>query len=148
MVAMRPRHAVTAIAAVSIAAFAVATALAEAPETRSMSDIQRVIARSRVDAKRCYDDGLAKNPNLTGKITIEFRIMPDGRVRDAKKSDGSLGDAAVETCIVHVIEGLRFPPDHEGPQTVRVPFAFLSTGDPVDAGAPRDGGRDAALRDH
>lgn len=129
-----------ALASLGAAVLAVAVASrAEAPDTLSMSDVSRVVAASRAEARRCYDAGLARNPSLAGKVVVEFTILADGRVSGAKKSESSLSDAAVDACIVRVVSQLRFPASSAVTSTVRVPYAFV-------AASPSDAGSDAGKR--
>lgn len=55
--------------------------------------------------RRCYNKGLARNPALTGKVTVTFTVNRYGRV------DGEATGIApkVDACLTSAISTWRFP---------------------------------------
>lgn len=87
--------------------------------------VRRVIRRSMVPIRACYDQALLTQPTLEGTVQVIFEIGRDGRVPFAQ---GMGVDDAVAECVAAVIRGLQFPqPDGGGRVRVRYPFAFRPT---------------------
>ncbi|MCA9546681.1 MAG: TonB family protein, partial [Myxococcales bacterium] len=73
----------------------------------------------------CYERALLKSAALSGKLTVEWRITPQGEVRSAKVKSSTLGDAAVAECVLGVIRSTRFPaPPDGGECVIAYPFIF------------------------
>jgi len=90
----------------------------------SKETIRRVIRAHRSDLRLCYEALLAREPDAEGRVVVEFRIPPSGRVRHARVSESDL-DAATGRCIVAALRRWRFPTLHAGGEVVvRYPFAL------------------------
>ncbi|MDZ4661143.1 MAG: AgmX/PglI C-terminal domain-containing protein [Pseudomonadota bacterium] len=76
----------------------------------------------------CYERQLSANPELYGKIKIQFMIGGGGKVVHQKVSSTTLNNAIVEGCILKRVAGWEFPTP-KGGSTVLVsyPFLFKST---------------------
>lgn len=96
-------------------------------------DIVRRIVRAHInEVRHCYNQGLARDPMLGGRVSIEFRIDPGGRVPVAVVSESTLRDARVGQCIAKAVKRWRFPkPMSSGLVGVTYPFVLT----PAD-GAP------------
>jgi hypothetical protein len=104
--------------------------------------IQRVIRR-RINAVRyCYERELQRDPNLAGKVTVQWTIADNGRVQSAAVKSSTLGSARAETCIVHQIRRLRFP-TVQGGGIVRIVYPFVFTGGPSQSFAGLEKSRDS-----
>jgi TonB family protein len=80
-------------------------------------------------ARYCYEKELTRNPNLAGKVTTQFTIGPTGAVMKARVAGSTMGDKAVEGCLLRVIQRLRFPPCvGGGTAEVTYPWIFKSGG--------------------
>lgn len=91
-------------------------------------DIARVLSRNLARFKHCYEKELNANPNLEGKVAVEFTIAPSGAVARAGITDSALDNENVEACVVRVLQSLEFPePKGGGVVVVRYPFVFAST---------------------
>ncbi len=74
----------------------------------------RKVIRSRLfDIKNCYEEESKIDPNLQGKIVVEFEIADTGIVKLAKikSSTMSSGDPALSTanCTLAALKGAQFP---------------------------------------
>ncbi len=69
-----------------------------------MATVQRYVAGIRF----CYDNSLKKTPSLAGKIVLQMDIAPGGEVVDVQPGDDTLGNAALERCILSQVEGWKF----------------------------------------
>ncbi len=100
--------------------------------------IQRVVRRNFSKFARCYDQGLAKNATLRGKVAVRFTIQAGGNVTDASDTDQStLHDPAVVGCIIHQFEKLTFPSPKGGVVKLIYPLVF-GLDDTDDAAKPKE----------
>jgi hypothetical protein len=83
--------------------------------------------------RKCYEQGLAANPRLGGRISVHFVVDRDGWVRTAKLNGSELADARVSECIVREFVGLRYPSPEGDRISVVYPLVFAP--DEGDAGA-------------
>jgi hypothetical protein len=89
--------------------------------------IRRVIRRAMPGIKFCYEQALAQNPGLGGKVKIFFVIAPNGAVSSASPTSGIQAD--VDSCVARKISQLSFPaPQGGGIVEVTYPFLFQSAG--------------------
>jgi len=87
------------------------------------------IKRYWAQFKFCYERELSKNPNLYGKISINFTIDGSGRVSEATTIQTTMNNANVEECLLRVIRRIRFPqPKGGGEVIVTYPFLFQTAG--------------------
>jgi TonB family protein len=90
---------------------------------------QRVVVnliRQRISAIRaCYERELRRNPQLSGKVTVEFTIQTTGTVSGVRATENTTGDDAVAACVVSTVQRFRFNPGPEGGSvTFSYPFVF------------------------
>ncbi|MEZ4235758.1 MAG: AgmX/PglI C-terminal domain-containing protein [Myxococcota bacterium] len=87
--------------------------------------IDEVVKRHTSQIRYCYQRELARAPSMAGKVTIKFTIASDGSVSQAGVKASSLGNGAVEDCIVQRFLHMRFPePKGGGIVIVSYPFLF------------------------
>ncbi len=86
--------------------------------------IQRILRQQSGRLRFCYEAGLAKNPNLEGRVAVRFVIDRAGSVSLASDAGSDLPDAAVVSCVVRVVSGLTFPEPPDGIVTVTYPVVF------------------------
>lgn len=89
--------------------------------------IRRVVREHLGEIRGCYEEGLARRPDLAGRVTVRWVIGADGHVTGATITQSTLGDSAVEQCIATKITSWTFPLSGTGAITVTYPFA-LGTG--------------------
>jgi len=91
-------------------------------------DANLVVAmiKKRIGAIRaCYEKELKRNPTLSGKVTIEFTIQPQGNVTGVKVAQNTTTDDNVGTCVKNAVAGFRFNPGPEGGSvSFSYPFVF------------------------
>lgn len=94
--------------------------------TGSMSReiIQRVIRRHLTQIRYCYEQQLVADPTLTGRVDVSFTIGTNGAVADAEVRSTTLGNAAVETCILEAVRRFQFPSPEGGVVRVNYPFVL------------------------
>jgi len=86
--------------------------------------IRRYIKRNLQKIQYCYEKELLQAPGIAGKVTVQFRIEPTGKV---SSSTGN-GLAVVDACVADVILAIEFPkPQGSGAVDVTYPFEFRAT---------------------
>ena len=89
--------------------------------------IKAYIATKMGAIKACYQKGLQSNPDLSGKIKVKFLIQPNGAVNPAKIDESTIGNDAVENCVLNNVKAWKFPQAKGGGITnVVYPFVFAS----------------------
>ena len=92
--------------------------------TSDKEAVRRVIIRNRSAIKSCYDVELTKNPNIVGKIVLEWEIVNTGKMRNAKVKSSDVGNGALAECIINRLRVLKFP--DPGPNEIaKVAFPFV-----------------------
>lgn len=86
--------------------------------------IQRVVRQNYGRFRMCYEQGLARNPNLQGRVTARFVIGRDGAVSNVSNGGSDLPDSGVVSCVVSTYYGLSFPSPDDGIVTVVYPIMF------------------------
>lgn len=86
--------------------------------------IRRVVRAHLNEVRGCYDQGLARNPNLRGRVEIQFAIGPTGAVSSSAVSESSVADDNVGRCIAKAVKRWRFPTNAIG-GTAMVSYPFL-----------------------
>lgn len=88
----------------------------------------RTVVRGHVQEIRgCYEQGLAVDPMLAGRVAVRFTIDPRGMVSSAVVASSNLPTRAqpVQSCIVAAVQGWRFPvPPHSKEVEVLYPFVL------------------------
>ncbi len=94
---------------------------------RRREDIQVIIGSRRDEARKCYDDGLKRNPGLEGDLDIKWTIDPKGNVTDISVDDSKsqIHDDLVGKCIIGIIQKIKFAESAKGFETrMHYPFNF------------------------
>lgn len=88
-------------------------------------DIIRGTVREHIDEIRnCYEPSLEIEPNLRGRVVVEFTILGDGKVGESAAGESTIDDSDVDACIGAAPLGWRFPKP-EGGETVTVSYPFV-----------------------
>lgn len=91
------------------------------------SEIDLQITKKLSNIKMCYEKELDKNPNLSGKIVINFVISAAGAVSSSKVQKTTMGNTTVESCVADQIKKIRFSaPKGGGIVIVNYPIVFDS----------------------
>ncbi|MEQ9650905.1 MAG: AgmX/PglI C-terminal domain-containing protein, partial [Sandaracinaceae bacterium] len=94
----------------------------------SPEQIMRVVRRNQAAVRYCYENELQRQPSLSGRIEIQWRIARNGSVTSARVGSTTMRNARVEGCIVRQVRRWRFPQPDGGEVDVRFPFIFGSGG--------------------
>ncbi|MEM7153347.1 MAG: AgmX/PglI C-terminal domain-containing protein [Myxococcota bacterium] len=99
-------------------------------KARVMGSIDRSIIRRIVRAhinevRRCYNQGLVQDPNLSGRVAIQFVIGANGKVEAAMVNETTLKNKKVGNCIAKAVKTWKFPTPAEGSGKVVVTYPFV-----------------------
>ncbi len=87
--------------------------------------IRRSIRRHINQIRYCYEQQLARQPNLEGRVQIRFVIAPSGAVTTSTVAGSTMGNPAAEQCIARAVQRITFPqPEGGGVVIVTYPFMF------------------------
>jgi len=90
-------------------------------------DIFRRIVRAHINEVRdCYDEGLGRDPALSGRLLANFTIGADGRVLAPATITEGIGDPETETCVANAIQRWYFPKPQGGEVLVTYPFVLIA----------------------
>ncbi|HJL15841.1 MAG TPA: AgmX/PglI C-terminal domain-containing protein [Sandaracinaceae bacterium LLY-WYZ-13_1] len=90
--------------------------------------VRRVVRRRINHVRYCYEQQLARDPDLAGDVSLALLVSPEGAVSTARIASSTLGNTSAEGCIARAGRRLRFPaPDGGGVVQVTVPYSLSST---------------------
>jgi metallo-beta-lactamase class B len=92
--------------------------------------IRRVIRTHINEVKACYEQGLATQPLLAGRVMAQFTIGAAGDVVASTVQHSTLNDAAVESCTTSAVRRWKFP-SPVGGGIVIVSYPFVFTPEPI-----------------
>ncbi len=85
----------------------------------------RRVVESKSDAiQYCYERRLQHKPSLAGKIVVQWKVGRNGSVESTSVASSTVGDPKVESCIMRVVERMRFAQPDGGLCLVEYPFVF------------------------
>jgi TonB family protein len=91
--------------------------------------IRRIVRRHVNEVRYCYEQALARQPKLDGRLVTQFTISGNGTVIASVISSSTLRSPAVESCVVNAIRRWEFPaPTGHGLAIVSYPFTFTPAG--------------------
>lgn len=84
--------------------------------------IQAVVRAHFGDFRACYEAGLKRHAELTGRVSVRFVIGRDGSVSSVTDGGSSMPDDEVRVCVLKAFYVLRFPQPDGGIVTVVYPI--------------------------
>ncbi|MEM6995929.1 MAG: AgmX/PglI C-terminal domain-containing protein [Myxococcota bacterium] len=79
------------------------------------SDITRRIVRSHINELRyCYNQGLVRNPELKGRVSVKFTVGPTGKVSKSEVKKSTVEDPNVGNCVAKAVKRWKFPKPTDG----------------------------------
>ncbi|MCS6915685.1 MAG: TonB family protein [Myxococcota bacterium] len=91
--------------------------------------IRRIIRRHINEVKFCYEKELTRNPNLQGRVMIQFTIANTGAVISSIVQSSTMGSPPVEQCIAAAVRRWEFPKPQGGIVIVTYPFVLKAAGE-------------------
>ncbi|MFH1673944.1 MAG: AgmX/PglI C-terminal domain-containing protein [Pseudomonadota bacterium] len=94
---------------------------------RTSEVILEIAASHKLSMTQCYNHALMLDPNLNGRIVVEFTITAKGDVVEVKIASSTLNHAntGLEECVINMIRLWTFPKITKGTTTVVSPFVFF-----------------------
>jgi hypothetical protein len=90
------------------------------------SEIETALSFRAKQAHRCYDNALAQDPTLRGKVSIAVRIGSNGQACSAGVASNDLSSApSVANCVAGYFRGQAFPSPKGGCVDVNIPINFV-----------------------
>jgi hypothetical protein len=86
--------------------------------------IRKTVREAYASLRLCFEDGLRRNPQLTGSLLASFVISRDGTVGSAFDAGSDLPDPEVIQCVLAAIQALRFPQPDAGIVEVSYPITL------------------------
>ena len=87
--------------------------------------IQRIVRQNFGRFRLCYEQGLLKDPKLTGMVATKFVIDTQGAVTSAARdASTTMSDASVVSCVTRAFSSFSFPQPEGGIVTVVYPVIF------------------------
>ena len=74
-----------------------------------MNQIAAVINKNKGQIIYCYEKGLQSEPNLSGRVGMQFVIGGSGRITKLQVAQSSLRSRTVETCMASKMRSWQFP---------------------------------------
>lgn len=96
----------------------------EAMGQRTEQSIWAVVSTRQGAIKYIYEKYLKRNPNMRGKVTIEFTIAANGFVSDARILESTINNPDFERELLALVKRLKFDPIPSGNLTTVFPFVF------------------------
>lgn len=92
----------------------------------SNPDIETALSFRAKQAHRCYDNALAQDATLRGKVSIAVRIGANGQACSAGVASNEMASApGVANCVVGYFRGQSFPQPKGGCVDVNIPINFV-----------------------
>ncbi len=86
------------------------------------AEIQSTVRHHFGEIRQCYDEGFARNAQLSGRLTVHFRIRSSGGVDMLDDINRTLNDDHVAHCVFQLFERTPFPKPYGGNVEVAYPF--------------------------
>ena len=87
--------------------------------------VDEIIARHANQIRYCYQRELTKIPNMGGDLVVKFVVNKDGSVSQADLKRNTMGNQAVESCVLSRFMRMQFPqPAGGGIAIVSYPLRF------------------------
>ncbi len=90
----------------------------------SKDEVGKVIHAHMAEVRYCYESSMIRNPDLAGKLVLDFTIGPQGSVTSASVKESSLLDPRLDDCILRRLTKWAFPKP-KGNVSVAVSYPFI-----------------------
>jgi tetratricopeptide (TPR) repeat protein len=97
-------------------------AVGETTASLPISDSARVVAGMRARFRRCYQQGLALDPTMAGRLVLDATVNKLGQVMQVTPTGAGLS-AAASACVVRVVKSSEFSPPG-GDSHLRIALTF------------------------
>ena len=88
-------------------------------------NVAKNVRRRAAALRACYEMQLMSKPNLKGKLTVQWTIDTEGRVKGVKVVSDKIKNANVSDCVLRTIRRVRFKKPEAGICIIQWPFVFV-----------------------
>lgn len=81
----------------------------EAQGSLTPEQVRRVVLAHTGALRACFERELQRDPKLHGSVKLKWEVRPEGNVSAASVASTTLGNAAVEGCMVRQVRSWHFP---------------------------------------
>jgi len=92
------------------------------------SALTSALSARAATSRTCYERALRTNETLQGKMVVQVRVDPTGRVCSARVAEDGVGSQEVSSCVLGSFRGAKFPAPTGGCLDVNVPMSFVPRG--------------------
>jgi hypothetical protein len=92
---------------------------------KNSPDLEAALSARARASKRCYNNALASDNTLQGKMSIALKIGSNGQVCSANIASNDLGSQQVAACVQNVFRASPFPSPAGGCVEATVPMNFV-----------------------
>jgi outer membrane biosynthesis protein TonB len=85
--------------------------------------IQSHVSLNKRQIKSCYEEQLARDPDLSGKVELAWTVAADGSVDRVDVAENTTGNEDLADCMARRVRRMQFPGGEE-PVEVSYPFTF------------------------
>jgi hypothetical protein len=89
------------------------------------ADLENALSFRVKQSHRCYDNALAQDATLRGKLTVAVRIGANGQACSAGVVSNDMGSQSVASCVSGYFRGANFPAPKGGCVDVNIPINFV-----------------------
>lgn len=102
----------------------------------TVANAAAVVAGMAAGFRRCYNHGLAEDPNMAGIVKVTAKIGSAGEVLSATPVGGGGLSPEVITCVVTRVRAATFAPPDGGGATIVIPVTFVADAAPPVSPSP------------
>jgi hypothetical protein len=95
---------------------------------KSPPELEQMLRVRGAQARRCYNQALANDSSLKGKVALEVRIGPSGNVCSVNVTSNDMGSPAVANCAANIFRSGTYAAPHGGCVVANVPLSFVPQG--------------------
>jgi TonB family protein len=98
-------------------------------EGLTKDEVGKVIHAHLSEIRYCYESAMIRNPDVEGKLLVDFTIGGQGIVKVSSVKQSTLGDPSLDDCILRRLNKWAFPKPKGGVDvSVTYPFIFKTLG--------------------
>jgi hypothetical protein len=92
------------------------------------SELSGAIQVRQQQARRCYNQALAADSTLKGRVSIALKVGGNGSACSASVASNDMGSNAVANCVATMFRNATYPAPKGGCLDVNVPMSFIAQG--------------------
>ena len=98
-------------------------------EGLTKDEVGKVIHEHIAEVRYCYESAMIQNPDVQGKMVVDFVIQGSGTVKSAQLNHSTVNNPSLDQCILSRLVKWKFPKPKGGVDVaVSYPFIFKSLG--------------------